>query len=99
MAGAPPPEDETTDLVADFSHVSLDQFSPYNDDPGASYLSHQAAGASDADTYFPEPSDYNGSSTNDPPPPFDPENPFVCYFQYQNGKMCYAKRPRQCDLT
>jgi hypothetical protein len=99
MAGAPPPEDGTIGLVANFSLVSLDQFSSYNDNPDASYLSYQAAGASNADTYFPEPSDYNEFPTNEPPPPFDPMNPFVCGFQDQNGKICYAKRPRQCDLT
>ncbi|KAK0737950.1 hypothetical protein B0T18DRAFT_237070 [Schizothecium vesticola] len=104
MAGALPPEDGTTGLADDFSHFSLDHFSldhfsSHNANPGASYLSPQVAGASNAGTYFLEPSDLYGSTTPQPPPPFDPKNPFVCDFQHPDGKMCYVKKPRQCDLT
>ncbi|KAK1826640.1 hypothetical protein QBC39DRAFT_15624 [Podospora conica] len=105
MAGAPPPEDGTTGLATDFSHVSLDQYS-YTAHAGTSYVNHQAAGSSSADTYFPDTSDFYGSTTTQappppppPPPPHDPDKPWVCDFQYPDGRMCYKKYPRQCDLT
>ena len=88
MADALPPEDGTTGLTDDFSDFSLDHFSSHDADPGAS----------NADAYILEPSDFYGSTTTQPPP-YDPKKPFVCNFQYPNGEMCYVNKPRQCDLT
>lgn len=99
MAGAPFPEDGTTGLADDFSHVSLNHFPSYNADSGASYLDHQAAGASNAGTYFPEPSDFYEPSTTQPPPPPDPSNPHVCGMYTSRGEVCNLAFPRECDLT
>lgn len=99
MAGAPFPEDGTTGLTDEFSHVSLDQFSSYNANSGASYLDHQAASALNADTYFPDPSDFYESTTTQPPPPYDPSNPYVCSMYTSRGEVCNQAFQRECDLT
>lgn len=99
MAGAPPLEDGTTGLTDDFSHVSLNHFPSYNADPGVFYLDHQAAGASNAETYFPEPSDFYEPTTTQPPPPHDPSNLHVCGMCDSRGDVCNQAFPRECDLT
>lgn len=99
MSGAPPLEDGTTGLTSDFSHVSLNQFSSYNVNPGASYLDHQAAGASNGGTYFPEPSDFYEPTNTQPPTPHDPSNPHVCGMYTSRGEVCNLAFPRECDLT